>query len=92
MRLIGIGVLRKSCRTLHPHPEEPAQAGVSKDGRKEITLKCDNRAVKEEVIRTSSSRRIQRLAASLIRRLILAALALSNSDGCWPVAAHRQAQ
>jgi hypothetical protein len=33
-----------------------------------------------------------RLAASLIRRLILAALALSSSDGCWLVAAHRQAQ
>ncbi|TCU67232.1 hypothetical protein EDE08_110223 [Bradyrhizobium sp. R2.2-H] len=34
----------------------------------------------------------QRLAASLMRRLILAALASSSADGCWPVAAHRQAQ
>ncbi|MEY9121800.1 hypothetical protein ABIA03_006283 [Bradyrhizobium yuanmingense] len=35
---------------------------------------------------------LYRLAASLMRRLILAALALSSADGCWPVAAHRQAQ
>ncbi len=33
-----------------------------------------------------------RLAASLSRRLIFAALFSSSSEGCWPVAAHRQAQ